>query len=199
MSDPGKSDDERLGHYLTLWQQAVQVQMHFNDLEWRIRGLALTALTFALGAAALAAKDGTTIGGASLGSLLLVPGLVLWLAFFYVDRYWYHPLLKAAGDEANSLEDAIRGLLPDSYGLSTRITERSAYKGHRLVVRLLRDKPTEDGKVHSDDKIKRFYVIGAAAIVILIIVLQVATSLADTGDSNQDEPARSEAALSWDQ
>lgn len=39
-------DDDRVRHYIELWKQTVAVQQHFNDLEWRIRQLALTALTF---------------------------------------------------------------------------------------------------------------------------------------------------------
>ena len=60
--------------------------------------LALTVATFALGAAGVAAKDGTRIGYPSLGSLVPVIGLLLWYAFYFVDRVWYHPLLKGAVD-----------------------------------------------------------------------------------------------------
>ena len=37
------SDDEKVKHYIELWKQTVTVQQHFNDLEWRIRGLTLDA------------------------------------------------------------------------------------------------------------------------------------------------------------
>ena len=43
--------DQQVGHYIDIWKQTVAVQMHFNDIEWRIRGLALTVATFAIGAA----------------------------------------------------------------------------------------------------------------------------------------------------
>jgi len=90
------TQDQQVGHYIDMWKQSVEVQMHFNDIEWRIRGLALTVATFALGAAGVAAKDGTRVGAVSLGSLVLAIGLLLWYAFYFVDRFWYHPLLKAA-------------------------------------------------------------------------------------------------------
>lgn len=186
MTDPGISDNDRLGHYVALWKQAVEVQMHFNDLEWRIRGLALTALTFALGAAALVAKDGTTIGWASVGSLLLLPSLVLWGAFYYVDRFWYHPLLKGAGKEAEALEASIRGFLPDVQGLSNSITAASPHD-RSWVVRKIR--PHAE-KVHSDGKLKQFYALGAIAILLLAVALQLATSLSDPNESPPDEPPR---------
>ena len=63
------NDDEKVGHYIEIWKQTVTVQQHFNDIEWRIRGLALTAATFALGAAAIAAKDGNSfVAGGFSGS-----------------------------------------------------------------------------------------------------------------------------------
>ena len=55
------SDDDKVPFYLDMWKQTVTVQQHFNDIEWRIRGLALTVLTFALGAAGVASKDSTAI------------------------------------------------------------------------------------------------------------------------------------------
>lgn len=42
------SDDAQCSKYIDLWKQTVEVQQHFNDLEWRIRGLALTAATLGL-------------------------------------------------------------------------------------------------------------------------------------------------------
>ncbi len=74
-ADDGLSREQQVSHYVDLYKQSVEVQMHFNDVEWRIRGLALTVATFALGAAGVAAKDGTTIGGVALGSLVIVIGL----------------------------------------------------------------------------------------------------------------------------
>src|SRR3954454_5849013 len=98
------SDDERCSRYIDLWKQTVEVQQHFNDLEWRIRGLALTAATFALGASAVAAKDGTKFHGVSLGAGVLIAGLILWFGFYFVDRYWYHPLLIGSVKHGEELE-----------------------------------------------------------------------------------------------
>ncbi len=66
--------DQEIGHYIDMWKQAVEVQMHFNDIEWRIRGLALTVATFALGAAGVAAKDGTRVGWFSMWAERTGPG-----------------------------------------------------------------------------------------------------------------------------
>src|SRR5450631_686527 len=49
MTPTGLTRDQQVGHYIDMWKLSVEVQMHFNDIEWRIRGLALTVATFALG------------------------------------------------------------------------------------------------------------------------------------------------------
>ena len=44
--EDGLTEDQRVGHYIEMWKQATQVNQHFNEIEWRIRGLALTVATF---------------------------------------------------------------------------------------------------------------------------------------------------------
>ena len=107
-TQPPLTPDQEVGHYIDMWKQSVEVQMHFNDIEWRIRGLALTVATFALGAAGVAAKDGTRVGWFSLGALVIVIGLLLWYAFYFVDRAWYHPLLKASVAHGTQFEKEIK-------------------------------------------------------------------------------------------
>lgn len=158
--------DQEVGHYIDMWKQAVEVQMHFNDIEWRIRGLALTVATFALGAAGVAAKDGTRVGWFSLGALVILIGLLLWYAFYFVDRVWYHPLLKASVEHGTKIEDEIRKTLPAA-GMTASITAGSAYPTKRVVRFLSRRK-----EMHSDDKLVWFYKIGAIALVLATVALQ---------------------------
>lgn len=168
MDSTGLSEDQRVGHYLEMWKQAVQVNQHFNDIEWRIRGLALTVATFALGAGGLAARDGTEVLGVSLGALVLIVGLVLWYAFYFVDRHWYHPLLVASVGHATSLEGEIRKSLPLA-GLSGQITAGSPYVPSRAVKILSRTKES----MHSDDKLLWFYRVGAVPLAVAALVFLI--------------------------
>lgn len=160
--------DQEVGHYIDMWKQSVEVQMHFNDIEWRIRGLALTVATFALGAAGVAAKDGTRVGWFSLGALVIGIGLLLWYAFYFVDRAWYHPLLKASVAHGTQFEEEIKKVLPAA-GMTASITAGSIYKPKRTVRILSRRK-----EMHSDDKLVWFYTVGAIALALAAIALQVA-------------------------
>lgn len=190
-SDPGRlTTDQQVAHYIDIWKQSVSVQMHFNDIEWRIRGLALTVATFALGAAAVAARDGAQIGGLSLGSLVLVIGLLLWYAFYFVDRVWYHPLLRGAVEQGTDIEAEIRKHLPRA-GMTAKITERSAQPMPWVARKL-----TKRREMHSDDKLRWFYSVGALALGLAALGLQIGVSVstAVVPDPGAPVPATSETA-----
>lgn len=174
------SRDQEVGHYVEMWKQAVEVQMHFNDIEWRIRGLALTVATFALGAAGLAVKDGATVGGFSLGTLVILSGLLLWYAFYFVDRVWYHPLLKASVAHGTRIEDEIKRSLPAA-GMTASITAGSKYQTRRLV-RFISGRTD----MHSVDKLVWFYKVGAFALALAGIAFQIG---AMTAPSSRDVPS----------
>src|SRR6266567_2070560 len=94
---PPRSDEE-LDRAVEVWKTTVGVQQHFNDIEMRIRNYALTLLVGILAGAGVALKDKTIVQVAhhsvSLGSVILLAGLIGWLAFYFMDVAWYHRLLK---------------------------------------------------------------------------------------------------------
>lgn len=187
MSEPGEiepCDPEDVAHYIEVWKQTVSVQQHFNEIEWRIRGLALTAATFALGAAAVAAKD----GDAFAATLVLVIGLLLWFSFYFVDRYWYHPLLIGSVLHGHKVEDVLRGSLPHA-DLARSISNASPVDRPFLVRWFTfgnnaageRRRPTQ---LHSSEKLTWFYGFGAAALLL------AATGLCLGALVMKDQPAK---------
>lgn len=177
------TQDQEIAHYIDMWKQCIAMQMHFNDIEWRIRGLALTVVTFALGAAGVAAKDGTQVGWVSLGTLVILIGLLLWYVFYFVDRHWYHPLLKAAVKHGTQIEGKIKETLPEA-GVTAAITEGSRYEPGRFV-RIL----SRQSIMHSDHKLVWFYRVGALALVLAAIAFQVGAALGvdvEPADSKPD-------------
>lgn len=176
MSQPPNLDLVKV--YIDLWKQAVDVQKHFNDIEIRIRSLALTVLTFAVGAAAVAIKDNTMVkvfgSDFHLSAVILFLGALLWLVFYFVDQVWYHRLLIGSGNYATVMEKEIASLLgrDADEGLAQAISANSPYpfkigfKGHNLV----------DTKIHSKTKLKIFYWVISALLVGFAIVSQLAAS-----------------------
>lgn len=169
-------DLDRAKLYVDIWKQTVEVQKHFNDLEWRIRALALTAATFALGASAVAARERTSIGGVSLGAVVLLAGLLLWHAFYFADRYWYHPLLLASVRHGEQLERELRTVLPQ-VGLTLDISEGSPSKPPILWF-------WRKEKLHSSDKLLYFYVVGGAVLLLAALLLQIASLIPATSPTS---------------
>ncbi len=166
------TEDERIGHYIELWKQTIDVQKHFNDIELRIRGLALTVLTFVLGGASLAIRDGTTIkvGGfyLQLGTLIFGLGALLWLTFYFVDQIWYHRLLIGAVIHGEELEKELRVSLPVA-GLTRQISKSSPYLLRISVGRVV----FWQHELHSSGKLRFFYWF----VTILLIVFALAIQL----------------------
>jgi len=166
---PILSDDEQAKLLVELWKQTVTVQQHFNDLSWRIRGLALTALTFTLGAAAVAAQEAVVVQlfgrTFQLSALIMVAGFILWLAFFYVDRLWYHPLLRGSVKHGEALERELQAFAPVA-GLTLAISKISPYQSFNPF-------KFKVVKVHSGSKLMRFYLVVAGLLVVFAFALQV--------------------------
>jgi len=97
--DSDSSSDLNL--QLAAWQKAVDVQMHFNDLEMRVRNFYITVMTAIFGAAGFSLTGDyflhTPFGYRVTVSLPLF--LLGWMAaclFYIMDRHWYHRLLVGA-------------------------------------------------------------------------------------------------------
>ena len=149
---------------IEIWKKIVDVQQHFNDLEFRIRNFALIVTGAFLGLGANALKDG---GAASIAAhhipsaaLIVWASLVPLFAFYLMDRFWYHRLLKGAvyaGAEAEK-KLADLGLTID---LGSQISRASPFTVFKR-------------KVHSHHKMDWFYGLLVLAIVGVGLALALA-------------------------
>ncbi|MFI9727217.1 hypothetical protein [Streptomyces sp. NPDC052092] len=160
-------DENQIPHYLEMWKQTIAVQQHFNDIGWRIRGLALTALTFALGAAAVAAREKSTIQifgyDIQLSACISTLGFILWFSFYFVDQVWYHRLLVGAVRHGEALEAALQAKLPEA-GLTKAISQNSPYTANLKVTSFT---------IHSSAKMRIFYLVGGLTLIIFAVALQM--------------------------
>jgi hypothetical protein len=108
---------------IDMWKQTVTVQQHFNDLQLRIRNFAITVFGAVIGATAFALKENLhlAVGGfdASLASTILLAGALSWLAFYFMDRWWYHMLLVGAVLQGIALEEELQAHFPNASLTST--------------------------------------------------------------------------------
>jgi len=144
-----------------IWKKIVDVQQHFNDLELRIRNFALIVTGAFIGLGGYAIKDG---GFARvLGFHISVAGLVVscsllpLLAFYLMDRLWYHRLLDGAVKAATPVEARLREL-----GLTVDLGEEISRASPFAVC---------GRKVRSKHKMDWFYGIIAAGIILLSAIL----------------------------
>jgi hypothetical protein len=97
--------------------------------------------------------------GLSASGTIVLGGLVAWLAFYFMDRWWYHRLLQGAVKHAEAIEADMASQLP--YGgymaLGSAIRDSSPFKVFGRVA------------VHSDRKIDAFY--GLVGLVLILIML----------------------------
>ncbi len=120
---------------LKVWEKAVDVQQHFNDLALRIRNLFVTLLAATLAVVGYGIKavpvQSSTV---SLSALILpyIPfvtalGIAICFAFWFLDRLWYHRLLRGAVKMGTELEARLQPQLGD-IGLTRTIGEESHMK-----------------------------------------------------------------------
>ncbi len=185
------TEDER-DCYIEMWKETIGVQKHFNDIEMRIRGLALTILTFVLGGASVAVRYGTTVKlngfKLQLGALILVLGVFLWMTFYMVDQIWYHRLLMGAVIHGEELEKELRKVLPLA-GLTRQISKSSPYELKISVAKWVLWKH----ELHTKGKIFLFYWFIAGLLVVFAVIVQLtvqpSSPTSATGNSSQPTPS----------
>lgn len=157
---------DNLEQELKVWEKTIDVQMHFNELQMKIRNFAVLLVSALVGLAGVALKEQYIIEQnligyhfqTSLSALFFGAAAMLWLAFFFMDHYWYYPLLLGAVKHGMSIEDTLKTRLP-SIGLTKRIGEESAMKVRSATFR-------------SKDKSVLFYL----SIFALLLVLACGSS-----------------------
>ena len=124
MSDEKLSSEKSL----EIWKKVIDVQMHFNDLCLRVRTVAVSILGVLIGSSAIAFRFGghISIGNFALhtSAVFLFISIIIWLAFFIMDRYWYHELLRGAVLHGRNIEEKLKEAYPEIM-LSNTIRELS--------------------------------------------------------------------------
>lgn len=92
---------------LTVWEKVIDLQMHFNEMCMNLRRTAIGTVGALLAAGALAFRFGGLVHvfGKDVSSavIFVAVALLVWTAFYLMDRYWYHELLRAAVKYAEGL------------------------------------------------------------------------------------------------
>jgi hypothetical protein len=168
--------DDDLSITLEMWKQTVSVQMHFNDIEMRIRNLAITVVGAFLAALAFVIEGGLFWGGVSAGVLLMGGAIIAVIDFWFMDRLWYHRLLQSAVNRGIEQEQRIKSKVADiKSGLTEKIKEDSPFNFFGI-------------EVHSERKIDILYGFLLAVVVTVLVVVWVTVQPED-GEGAASTPA----------
>ncbi len=156
------------------WEKTVDVQQHFNQIEMQIRNFAITMLTTVLGAAGYAYVEGEV--GLAKGLVLL--GISSWLAFFIMDRFWYHQFLRGASKNAVEAEKLLQKWGFQAFDLSDKIARENhllirqlppkvlGFSAHGWLLSLIFGK-----QIGSRTKIGIFYIGIALAVAVFFVFI----------------------------
>ena len=170
---PGTDEFESL---VDAWKVIVDVQMHFNDMLMRTRNYALTLLLGVLAGAGVALERaavldvGHTTGKISLASILLLLGVGGLLAFYFLDRFYYHNLLVGSVHKAVEIETWVFDTFP-ALDLGAVITTHSRIKIRRA-------------KFYARHKLTLFY------LVVALLLAGMASLVKNVGISKEEGSAQ---------
>ena len=126
----GSSSDDWTKNQIEIWKKTVDVQQHFNDIEMKIRNLAMTFIVALVGAVGFSIKEKITLGSGgdatSFPAVLLFAGVLIWMFFWFMDRHWYHRLLYGSVRQGMLIEKKLKksgyeASLTDSIGQESPI------------------------------------------------------------------------------
>lgn len=181
--------------HLKLWEKAIDVQQHFNDIGWRIRALGLTVITFTLGATGVTYANTTSLDlfGRWTNPAFLVPvvGAVIWISFWFTDAGWFHKLLVGAVMDGIRLEKllkehGIHAALGSAIGDASPIRFYKKQKRADFlnkVPKTPRRYRGADAKLHSKHKLNLFY----SAITLLLVITSGAIFCAPSVPSSAEK------------
>lgn len=174
---PVSSDPAHLKLVVEIWKEIVSVQMHFNDIEMKVRNLYFTILAASM--ALMGVVQGKRVSilyadiSISLALLVVLAIIPVSALFYFIDRHWYHRMLLGAVYQAGEIEKKYSEVLPELQ-LGKKISAQSPVKfrwPYTWLLIFIRDERfVNERLLHSDQKIEVLYksVMWGAAVIFLV-------------------------------
>jgi hypothetical protein len=167
-TDP--ADIEMLKLQVEIWKKVVQTQEHFNDLGLRIRNFAILLLAAFLGIGGYALKEQTIVPflgfNLSLAGLIVLSSVLPWKAFYLMDKFWYHRLLKGSVNAGIPIEAELK-----KRGLIAALGENISKESQLPPIKKWWLLEWNNKPLRSDDRMDAFYALVTRSILLLSFVL----------------------------
>lgn len=120
------------------WKVVIQTQMHFNDMIIKMRTAGLSVLIAVFGGAAIAIGQypdrfiEIARRDFHVSAPIILFGLLLWLAIFLIDYFYYHKCLLGAVERGYQIDDAFKDCEvagTTMYGMTTLIRDKIGKPG----------------------------------------------------------------------
>lgn len=189
-----KLTDSEASRIVDVWKTIVGVQMHFNEISMRVRGLFITLLLGLYASIGFVLDNDLAVRFVAIkisyATILPLIGICGALLFYLIDRYWYHRLLRGSVLHAIDIETKYRDVLPE-LSLSEYIGKESYFVPKGIYKRLAsivvrHDKFVEKGELHSDGKLEIFYKSVMWVLFITSVILAIFGGLT-FGESDQSK------------
>ena len=170
---PAAADDiELLKLQVEIWKKVVQTQEHFNDLGLRIRNFGILLLAAFLGIGGYALKEQSYVPflgfNVSLAGLIVLSSVLPWKAFYLMDKFWYHRLLKGSVNAGIPIEKELK-----NRGLIAALGEHISKESQLPPIKKWWLLEWSNKPLRSDDRMDAFYSLVTRSIVLLSAVLLV--------------------------
>lgn len=171
MAKPAQiSDIDRLKLQVEIWKKVVQTQEHFNDLGLRIRNFAILLIAAFLGIGGYALKEGIVVPilgvNLSLAGLIVLSSLLPWKAFYLMDKFWYHRLLKGSVNAGIPIENELA-----KHGLIVALGENISSESQIAPIKKWWLFEWSNKPLRSDDRMDAFYALVTRGIALLSAAL----------------------------
>jgi hypothetical protein len=132
-ADGGKRNLKETEIILREWKTVITTQMHFNEMILRARTTGVSVVMAVYGAAAFAigqypARFFKVFGSEShVSTAIIAFGILLLIAIFIVDFFYYYDLLLGSVDHGKEIDKAYHDRLIDGirlFGLTTAISDK---------------------------------------------------------------------------
>jgi hypothetical protein len=190
------SPDDVLRAQIDSYRLCVEVNKHFNEIEWKMRSVAFTLVAAIISAAGFASAHHLAFDIAridfgfghleghrlSLATGLLLGSLIIWVMFYAMDVHGYHKLLTSSVDQAKKLQREVRKFIPE-FGVTLQISDASPSR-HRWwphwrgwtdsqgTTKRIRW-PWQLTEVHSTERVKALYLVAGLGQLALAYMLRL--------------------------
>jgi hypothetical protein len=172
--------------YVSIWQKAVETQMHFNEMSVKSRQLGLTFVAASLGVGIVLLSQGRDFAiqqewgilrfEIHVSVFIFLAAVFALVAVRILDLNVYHKMLRGAVSFGEDFEENyMKQIFALDKGMTQAISHFSRYQDAHTTKERSRYKYEGSRRVTAEEKIRRFYRTAILVLVISTVILFLMT------------------------